>query len=99
MEPIEMARECAFFIMPETYSTVRDECRNGYRDDSFPVKSALAMHAMRQAEIAELVDCLAAAFADPMRLITSESAMNEAAALIGKHRADAFAKWVEGIEP
>ena len=53
----------------------------------------------KDAAIAELVEALAAAFADPMRLINSESAMNETAAMIAKHRPDAFAKWAEGIEP
>lgn len=51
----------------------------------------------KDAEIAELVECLAAAFADPTRLINSESAMNETAALIAKHRPDAFAKWADGL--
>ena len=81
-----------------------ERCRNGEGDDYDAVQSALHMHTMRQAEIdakdadiAELVEALAAAFADPMRLINSESAMNETATLLAKHRPDAFAKWADGV--
>jgi hypothetical protein len=77
MTPIEMARE----IVKQYYPEMRPSY-NGRR-----VKIALAMHTARQVEIDELVKCLAATFADPMRLLNSEIAMNETCVLLTKHGA------------
>jgi DNA repair ATPase RecN len=58
---------------------------------SYPEEVSEAAQIMRneinalKADVAELVECLAKAFADPERLSESESAMNETAALIAKH--------------
>jgi hypothetical protein len=83
---IEMARECAAKSNPFAFDEdIRAKWYTGRLDNHPTIRAALAMHAAQQVVIDELVDCLAKAFADPERLSNSESAMNEAAALLAKY--------------